>query len=289
MLPEKIKWLVKITRPSYSIITVSGFFSGVILGSGGNISNYPQLVFALISAGLLFQGAVRVMNDLFDADNDTESGRNLPIPKGKVNKAEAELLSYLLFGLSLGIAYFINIKMFSMLAVGIFVSYMYSAYPLRLKRVFILGDMIPALGYGVIMPLAGYVMYKPVETVPVEYILIMFLFYFGISGLSRFGNKKGDESCGIKTLPVESGWEAASKFVFTVFMIAFGLILGYSLLGYMPYRAIYLCLLVIVPYSIMKTIYNALDDEEIASVMYKITVKYFWPVISIGLAVVYVL
>jgi chlorophyll/bacteriochlorophyll a synthase len=279
-----LKHYTSILRLYYSVLTICAFLSGIIIANG-SIPNIWVAILGSIAVGPLFQGGVRVANDFFDYELDKKAKEDYPIATGKISLKNALIYFNLLFLLSLTIAYLININMFIILFIGMILSHIYNAPPFRLKKRAVIGDISIALGYGVMMPIVGYIIYKPITTIPLEFLSILFFFHLTIAISSKFKDAHTDKKFNIGTFQTYFGWNKAINYMYLFSISGFSLIIIYSLLNLIPTKTLFLIPLFILPHKLKNLLKDYKNNKEKATKIFKKLVFFFWPLVTIGLAI----
>ena len=120
---------------------------GVICGAAasGNfvwtINNVFASLACMLMSGPLLAGYTQTINDFFDREIDAINEPNRPIPSGAISIKQVKLQIWVLLILGLIVAYLLDMyaqhtfpSVFILALGGSFVSYIYSAPPLKLKQ-----------------------------------------------------------------------------------------------------------------------------------------------------------
>ena len=130
---KQIKALLKLSRPLTSLsgslaVLVGGYVAGT--GAWGNI------VLACVST-LLIAGSANAWNDYLDVEIDRVNQPQRPLPAGLLSLNQARNFSWLLAGLSLLLAAFINLPAFLIVLASNLLLFFYS---IRLKSTVLMGN-----------------------------------------------------------------------------------------------------------------------------------------------------
>lgn len=196
---------------------------GVVCGaaSSGNytwtLENTLAAAACMLFAGPLLAGYTQTLNDFYDRDLDAINEPYRPIPSGKISVPQvvAQILVLLLAGL--GVAYGLDrwagheFPILTVLALGgSFLSYIYSAPPLKLKKNGWLGNYALGASYIALPWWAGHALFGHLNAT----IVILTLFYslagLGIAVVNDFKSVEGDRQLGLKSLPVMFGVTTAA-------------------------------------------------------------------------------
>jgi 4-hydroxybenzoate polyprenyltransferase len=189
---------------------------------------------ALASPGVLFDWVFVVMsitcawiysiiiNNLEDIEIDSVSNPDRLTVTGAINPDMYSSISWwVLFG-SISSAALVGFEHMFLVLAFIAGYFLYSAPPLRLKRVLILSKGIIALN-SMLLVTAGYAFLNIKETFTLPTVLLP-IFLVGFTMLLNFIDLKdyaGDKQAGIKTLPVVVGMEWAKWIIGTSFIATY--------------------------------------------------------------------
>ncbi|MFW6357944.1 MAG: chlorophyll synthase ChlG [Chroococcales cyanobacterium] len=191
---------------------------GVVCGaaSSGNFSWTPEDVLksltCMLLAGPLMTGYTQTMNDFYDRDIDAINEPYRPIPSGAISVPQVvtQIVALLLAGW--GIAFLLDqwagheFPIITCLAIGgAFVSYIYSAPPLKLKQNGWLGNYALGASYIALPWWTGHALFGELNWKIVILTLIYSLAGLGIAIVNDFKSVEGDRQLGLKSLPVMFG------------------------------------------------------------------------------------
>jgi len=147
------------------------------------------------------------VNDVADIDIDRVSSPERPLPNGDISEREMRDIGLVWLLLSLVGAYLVGYHAFFMVTIFTSAYYLYSAEPLRLKRIPVLSSFLISIAVLVTF-LAGYFFASPDKTIyqfPILYSLgIIIVFTLGVN-IRDIKDVEGDRRAGIQTLPVIFG------------------------------------------------------------------------------------
>ncbi len=206
---DKARIILGNARPErilhYSLLVVLGaIFGGIdFFHSWVNILSLFMTVLAFVFAWL---SAVCV-NDIHDENIDLISNTNRPIPLKLFTKDEFYTLTRIFLILALLCAYGASLYGLFFVILYSFIFYIYSAYPIKLKRHYIGG--IITIGIASISSIsAGFFLSNPSkELLSLSPTLLLFsALLFGIGSMIKdLKDYDGDKANNIKTLPVVMG------------------------------------------------------------------------------------
>ena len=221
---------------------------GVICGAAasGNFewtfSNVLASLACMLMSGPLLAGYTQTINDFFDKEIDAINEPNSPIPSGKISIKEVKIQIWVLLIAGLIVAFLLdlyakhNFPSVLLLALGgSFVSYIYSAPPLKLKQNGWLGNYALGASYIALPWWAGQALFGKLTIVTAILTLAYSLSGLGIAVINDFKSVEGDSKLGLNSLPVVFGIKNASRIsaglidIFQLAMVAVLVIIGQHL------------------------------------------------------------
>ena len=196
---------------------------GVLCGAAasGHFQWRPQEVLAslacMLMSGPLLAGYTQTLNDFYDRDIDAINEPYRPIPSGAIPLGQVKLQIIVLLLAGLGVAYALdrwaghNTPVLLLLALaGSFVSYIYSAPPLKLKQNGWLGNYALGASYIALPWWAGQALFGKLTWTTALLTLAYSLAGLGIAVVNDFKSVEGDKALGLQSLPVAFGIKRAS-------------------------------------------------------------------------------
>lgn len=191
---------------------------GIICGaaSSGNytwtLENVLISAACMLLAGPLLTGYTQILNDYYDRDIDAINEPYRPIPSGAISLPQVVVQIWVLLFAGIGVAYALDqwagheFPTITALAIGgSFLSYIYSAPPLKLKQNGWIGSFALGASYIAIPWWTGHALFGELDTT----IVLLTLFYsfsgLGIAIINDFKSVEGDRQLGLKSLPVMFG------------------------------------------------------------------------------------
>mmetsp|Transcript_12092 Transcript_12092/g.23231 ORF Transcript_12092/g.23231 Transcript_12092/m.23231 type:complete len:395 (-) Transcript_12092:37-1221(-) len=171
----------------------------------------------VLLAGPFSVGFAQTINDWYDREIDAINEPHRPIPSGAITKEEVfqQLWFLLLGGLSLAIGLdewamhdFPSITAIALW--GYFVSYIYSAPPLKLKQNGWTGALAIGTSYVSLPWWCGQATFGDLDS-PIDWFLPLFfgLAPIGAAIVNDFKSVEGDEAFGLQSIPILIGTDAA--------------------------------------------------------------------------------
>ncbi len=191
---------------------------GVVCGaaSSGNytwtLENVLISAACMLMSGPLLAGYTQTMNDFYDREIDAINEPYRPIPSGAIplNQVIAQIWILLLAGLAVAFGLDVwaghDFPVMTALAIGgSFVSYIYSAPPLKLKQNGWLGNYALGASYIALPWWAGHALFGDLNWTVVALTLFYSLAGLGIAVVNDFKSVEGDRELGLNSLPVMFG------------------------------------------------------------------------------------
>ncbi len=193
----------------YMLLALSGVFLGrfclgrEFAGPFSNPFDYFAVFSLLVSIVLAWASGV-VINDYFDKEQDKE--RN-PLVTGKFSVYEYFIMggAYTIIALALSLC--INYSAFLILVFYLSLHLLYSAPPLRIKRILLLNNAFISLkSFSAFI--FGYSIFGREDTIvkfPLEMMLALLCFYFLASNIIHLKDVREDRKANVLTIPVVLG------------------------------------------------------------------------------------
>ncbi len=196
---------------------------GVICGAAasGNfhwqISNVIASIACMFMSGPLLAGYTQTINDYYDREIDAINEPNRPIPSGAISLTQVKLQIWILLLAGLAVAYSLDLwakhstpSVFLLALGGSFVSFIYSAPPLKLKQNGWLGNYALGASYIALPWWAGQALFGQLTWLTAILTLAYSLAGLGIAVINDFKSVEGDKELGLDSLPVVFGIKQAS-------------------------------------------------------------------------------
>jgi chlorophyll synthase len=165
----------------------------------------------------LLTGYTQTLNDFYDREIDAINEPYRPIPSGAISIPQVVIQILVLLLAGIGVAYGLDrwagheFPTITVLAIfGCFLSYIYSAPPLKLKKNGWLGNYALGASYIALPWWAGHALFGDLNPT----IIVLTLFYslagLGIAVVNDFKSVEGDRALGLQSLPVMFGVQTAA-------------------------------------------------------------------------------
>lgn len=196
---------------------------GVVCGaaSSGNytwtLENVLIAAACMLMSGPLLAGYTQTINDFYDKDIDAINEPYRPIPSGAISIPQVISQVWVLLLAGIGVAYLLDLwaghsfPTITVLALGgSFVSYIYSAPPLKLKKNGWLGNYALGSSYIALPWWAGHALFGDLNATIVILTLLYSFAGLGIAVVNDFKSVEGDRQLGLQSLPVMFGVQTAA-------------------------------------------------------------------------------
>ena len=278
---DKVKAHLELLDP-VTWISVFPCLAGGVMASGAmqpSVHDYLLLLALFILYGPLGTGFSQSVNDYYDLELDRVNEPSRPIPSGRITEKEAlwnwsvVLLVALVLStwLSIDIGGQRGMVFAGTMLTGLFVGYIYSAPPLKLKKNIFLSAPAVGLSYGFITYLSANALFSEIRPEVIALAGLNFFMAMALIMMNDFKSKEGDAKGGMKSLAVMIG----SKNTFLVAFIIIDLVFasfailawswGFHVLMYFTLASLAVNIFIQVPiYSDPKNsvsfMQNAVDD-----------------------------
>ncbi|NET39744.1 MAG: chlorophyll synthase ChlG [Cyanothece sp. SIO1E1] len=196
---------------------------GVVCGAASsgqyvwNLENFLAAVVCMCMSGPILAGYTQTLNDFYDREIDAINEPYRPIPSGAISVSQVVTQILVLLVAGIGIAYGLDVwaghqfPVMTVLALGgSFLSYIYSAPPLKLKKNGWLGNYALGASYIALPWWAGHALFGQLNPT----LMVLTLFYslsgLGIAVINDFKSVEGDRQLGLQSLPVMFGINTAA-------------------------------------------------------------------------------
>lgn len=248
--------------------------------------NFASLA-CMVMSGPLLAGFTQTINDYYDRDIDAINEPYRPIPSGAIALWQVKVQIWLLLLAGLAAAWGLDRwaqhdrPILLLLALGgSFISFIYSAPPLKLKQNGWLGNYALGASYIALPWWAGQALFGELSWATAALTLAYSLAGLGIAVVNDFKSVEGDKALGLQSLPVVFGvkkasWISAAMIdIFQIAMVVALVVLGQHL-------AAVLLTLLIIPQITFQDIW-LLRDPVLFDVKYQASAQ---PFLVIGMLV----
>ena len=247
---------------------------GVVCGAAasGNfewrVDHVAAAVICMLMSGPLLAGYTQTINDYYDREIDAINEPYRPIPSGAIGLGQVKVQIWGLLIAGLAVSWGLDlwaghtIPVLLLLALGgSFVSFIYSAPPLKLKQNGWLGNYALGASYIALPWWAGQALFGQLTWATALLTLAYSLAGLGIAVVNDFKSVEGDRALGLHSLPVAFGigpasWISAGMIdIFQLLMVAVLIAIG-------QHFAAVLLVLLVVPQITFQDIWLLRDPVE---------------------------
>jgi len=236
-----IRAYIELVRP----FTAFPPFFAVVLGAigGALYTNSHIYIITLLYAGLAMVFAQvfgQITNQLADPiELDKINNKERALVRGDIPRDSVRLIAVAFLIAAIGFSLQVSILYTSLVLITVLSGVIYNYEPFRLKRRFILNNLILAFSRGYIPFVAAWCVFSPIETITHLYAIGLFIWVLGWQTTKDIPDVKGDALYGIRTFPVVWGIHNTVKymlvmtFIFVMYHVAIGMFdiaLGYTAL-----------------------------------------------------------
>ncbi len=225
-LIDKVRAHLELLDP-VTWISVFPCLAGGVMASGamrGTVHDYLLLLAIFLMFGPLGTGFSQSVNDCFDLELDRVNEPSRPIPSGRLSEKEGlwNSITALLLAIGLGVFLWLHIGgvrglvILSSILAALFVAYIYSAPPLKLKKNILTSAPAVGFSYGFVSFLSANALFGDIRPEALWLASLNFFMAVALIILNDFKSAEGDKEGGLKSLTVMIG---ARKTFFVSFMI----------------------------------------------------------------------
>lgn len=209
---------LQLTKPVTWIPLIWGVLCGA--AASGHFQWTPtdvaKSLTCMLMSGPLLTGYTQTINDYYDKEIDAINEPNRPIPSGAISEPQvvAQFLTLLAGGL--GVSYTLDRwaghefpTLLCLATFGSFISYIYSAPPLKLKQSGWIGNYALGSSYIALPWWAGQALFGHLTLDVIILTVLYSLAGLGIAIVNDFKSIEGDRKMGLNSLPVAFGPEVA--------------------------------------------------------------------------------
>ena len=231
-----IRAYVELVRPFTSFPPFLAVLFGSLAGAFNTNSSveFTPLLYACLSMvfAQIFSQITNQLADPPELDKINEKFRVLV--RGDLSKETAELFAFLFLLGSLALAFCVSNFYAFLICLIILCALAYNYEPIRLKKIFILNNLVLAFSRGFLPFLASWCVFSPITQDCLMYAVGLFIWVFGWQTTKDITDVKGDKMFNIKTIPVVLGLKGTYKFlicltiVFLLYHVALGLAFSFK-------------------------------------------------------------
>jgi|TARA_Y100000310_G_scaffold318132_1_gene371830 4-hydroxybenzoate polyprenyltransferase len=222
---KNFKIIIKDIRPLRLTHFILMFILGIILGLNNSsfiLNEINIFYFLFIPVSIIFAGIYSIItNNITDYEIDKISNKNRPLINSKINIKEYENLSWFFLFIALFYSAMVNFLTFFMILLCIGNYFLYSMFPLRLKRIPFFSKLIISLNSLILTMLGFVIITGSINEFPKTIIVFFLLGFTAVINFIDIKDYKGDKKAGIKTLPVILGLKKAKLIIGLFFVLTY--------------------------------------------------------------------
>jgi len=228
--PEFLQGILQGIRPFRALHYIEATLFGVVVGYrmlgeilGIKLSPWTLLT-SILSIFFTFHSSV-ILNDLYDQEIDQVSQKKTPLVRRVFTPKEYRRLGVVSFFFSILFSYSLSYVSFLIVVACHSISFLYSAPPFRLKRIFLISTFLLALS-GWLSILIGFSYYGGTKSLLIFPSRLSLLFLGGFLLTIPFKDIldiPGDRRGGVRTLYTLLGDERGKQINSGLFLLAYGL------------------------------------------------------------------
>jgi geranylgeranylglycerol-phosphate geranylgeranyltransferase len=247
-----LKEIISIIRLPNCILSGLGVIIGAVLENYYNL----QVLFMGFLVGFFITAYSMIINDYYDIEIDRINAPYRPLVSGKINTRTALTLAAVLLISGITISALLNALSFVIAALFAIISYLYSW---KFKRSGLAGNFLVASSMAIPFIYGSII---SMRFNPVPFILAGVAFFAGTSReiIKGISDAEGDMKKGVRTLTITRGAKRASIYAF-IFMIV-AVILSFFPLIYFRFWYVYLILILIVDFYMIKYTYGLVKNPN---------------------------
>lgn len=218
--------ILKDCRPLRFLHFVLMFFFGIVLseityGKPTQLTEDTFFHLIFIPAAIFFAWIYSVMtNNLADGDIDTVSNTKRPTVTMAIPLKRYRQLSWIFLALALAYSAIVNFNTFFLIVLFIGNYFLYSAPPVRFKRVPFVSKLVISLN-SLIIILLGHLFQSNDFELPLSVVVFFLVCMTAVINFIDIKDYEGDKKAGIRTLPALLGLETSKKWIGLFFVIAY--------------------------------------------------------------------
>lgn len=209
-----LKIRIQLMKPITWIPLIWGVVCGAA-SSGGyvwGVEDFLKAMTCMLLSGPLLTGYTQTLNDFYDREIDAINEPYRPIPSGAISIPQVVTQILVLLFSGIGLSYLLDVWaghdfpiLLVLTVIGCFISYIYSAPPLKLKQNGWLGNYALGASYIALPWWAGHALFGTLTPTVMVVTLIYSFAGLGIAVVNDFKSVEGDRQLGLNSLPVMFG------------------------------------------------------------------------------------
>lgn len=232
-MTQKIKLALDLIKARFidrGVVLFWATFIGILVASRG-LPNPLTLLKALVVSFSIVT-AVYVYNDVMDYEYDKLNKIDRPVARGELSRKEGLIIALTFAAIGVFMGGFINSETLILTLIFLTLGFLYSTPPVRLKKRFLMKQIITSTGTMICCLIGGTV----VGNLSIQVIYLGFIYFLLLmagSPLADLADLRGDTANGVKSLTVAFGPKFAIKFAMAVFFTTIvATVISYPYIGF---------------------------------------------------------
>jgi len=229
---------IRSMRPeTWPLASLATLFSGMIaMNFVFSAENILLLIQPIIMLCIMVLGGINMFNEVYDTKHDKINKPGRPIVSGSLSVNSAKKASLGLFAAALLWALALDTSLFIFTTALVFLGIAYSLPGIRFKDNAITSMLTLGLGYGVLMPLAPWLILPGADLVTGALIVLMsFMWFAGTTNFKDFKDLPGDMAAETHTLVARHGEKFTLKLMALLMVfIPTSMLIAYVAAGLFP-------------------------------------------------------
>ncbi len=196
------------------------FLAASFASNGMPNSNIPRLSIAILFC-ILGLASINSLNQIFDVEIDRINKPDRPIPSKKLTKKQVFIISFSLSLCAGLLTIYLGFDYLLIAIAGLAIGGIYTLPQIYAKANIFFSTVVIGIGYGILMFLVGWGVYKPITAIPIWLILFLFTHEVFIALCKDFSDVEGDKQSDIKTIPIIFGKKRGALLCFIFYLLPF--------------------------------------------------------------------
>jgi chlorophyll synthase len=218
---KKIQFLHQLFKLEDLFIGVVFVYIGASFASGG----FPNTDIFRLGIAILFcilgLASINSLNQIYDVEIDKINKPNRPIPSKQLSKKQVFGISFSLSAIAGLLTLYLGLDYFIIALVGLAIGGIYCLPQIYAKGNLFFSTVVIGIGYGILMFLVGWRVYRPFLEIPLWLIIFLYIHEVFIVLCKDFSDVLGDKKVGVKTIPVLFGKKKGAFLCFSLYMTPF--------------------------------------------------------------------
>ncbi len=223
-------YIFYLTRLQFTVLSIGTLMLGWTIASLTMIPS-PQVIIGIIVIGPLVGGFTLIYNEYCDIETDVINPlkKDSPLIRGLIEPKTAYNVAITFALMSIIIAYVVSYVFVVFILILLFLAVVYSHPTTRLKSMGGMDLLVNMVGFGVICPLAGWSLARPILEFPILYLIPVSFVIGGLYIPTVIRDYEADKAMGIRSLAVIYGKKNTMLLgmVLIIFAVGLGILEGY--------------------------------------------------------------